>query len=45
MIAFMLNDPFMALLGPVYTERQSQRCNNAEMTLAILFSSENNGVV
>ena len=25
-------------LGPVYTKRQSQRCDNTEMTLSILFS-------
>ena len=26
------------LLGPIYTKRQRQCCNNSEMTLAILFS-------
>ena len=27
-----------SVLGPVYTKRQHQRCDNSAMTLAILFS-------
>ena len=33
-----------AMLEPVYTKRQSQRCDNSVMTLVILFSLKNNGV-